>query len=115
MLSLNRAEHAVVPYFQANTLHKDLASYKGLVEAYLAQPKYKEALCMAKEALQRMPKSALALTLVGRVLSHSPEGREKAKRAFTKALQIDPMSIDAVMALVDLHLETSQYQACIDL
>ncbi|KAH8048510.1 serine/threonine kinase [Aureococcus anophagefferens] len=37
-------------HFQANNYAKDLASYKGLVAAYLSTRKYKEALCTAKEA-----------------------------------------------------------------
>jgi hypothetical protein len=42
-------------------------------------PKRKEAMCTAKQALQLMPRSASAITLVGRVLAQSPDGYEKAK------------------------------------
>jgi anaphase-promoting complex subunit 7 len=79
LLSLGRADHAVVAYFQANALHRELISFKGLVDAYLAVPKRKEAMCTAKQALQLMPRSASAITLVGRVLAQSPDGYEKAK------------------------------------
>lgn len=115
LMSLGRADHAVVAYFQANALHRELASFKGLVEAYLAVPKKKEALCTAKQALQLMPRSASAITLVGQVLAATPEGVEKAKRAFHKALSLDPLSVDAVMALVDLHMHQQDYSACISL
>lgn len=49
----------------------------GLVRAYLAIPKHKEALCAAREAMKAMPQSAKALTLVGDVYAHHPDGREK--------------------------------------
>jgi anaphase-promoting complex subunit 7 len=55
-------------------------SLAGLVDAYLAVPKYKEALCTAKQALQLMPRSAYAITLVGRVLAKAPDGHEKVLR-----------------------------------
>lgn len=43
---------------------------------------------MSKEALQRAPRNPKALTMVGTVLSHTPEGREKGRAAFTKALEV---------------------------
>jgi hypothetical protein len=49
----------------------------GLVRAYLAIPKHKEALCAAREAMKAMPQSAKALTLVGDVYAHHPDGRDK--------------------------------------
>ncbi len=51
--------------------------WSGLVRAYLAIPKQKEALCAAREAMRAMPHSAKALTLVGDVYAHNPDGREK--------------------------------------
>lgn len=59
-----------------------------------------------------MPKNAKAITLVGRVLSHLPEGRDKAKRAFQKALAIDPLTIDAALGLADLHIAQGDWEAC---
>ncbi|KAH8045528.1 serine/threonine kinase [Aureococcus anophagefferens] len=55
LLGMGKAEHAIVAYFQANNYAKDLASYKGLVAAYLSTRKYKEALCTAKEAVATLP------------------------------------------------------------
>jgi hypothetical protein len=61
---------------------KQIASFgvfllSGLVRAYLAIPKHKEALCAAREAMKAMPQSAKALTLVGDVYAQNPDGREK--------------------------------------
>lgn len=62
-----------------------------------------------------MPKNAKAITLVGRVLAHLPEGRDKAKRAFQRALSIDPLTMDAILALADLYIASGEYDRCIDL
>ena len=45
----------------------------------------------------------------------SPENREKAKRAFNKALTLDPLCIDAALALVDLYVDLADYGTCIEL
>jgi tetratricopeptide (TPR) repeat protein len=78
---------------------------QGLVEAYLeAQPpKVREALAMAKEALQLMKNDPKALTLIGLVLMHT-EGKEKARKAFENALRYDAHSTDAILALVQLEV-----------
>lgn len=39
----------------------------------------------------------------------------KAKRAYEKALRIDPYFLDAALALVGLHMEDKEYDACIQL
>lgn len=65
-----------------------------------------------QEALADMPKNAKSITLLGRVLAHLPECRDKAKRAFQKALALDPMTIDACCALADLHLSQGEVEAC---
>jgi len=69
----------------------------------------------AQEALSELPKNAKAICLVGRVLSQLPEGREKAKRAYQKALAIDPLSIDAAVALSELLIGGGEYSACVEL
>lgn len=105
LLAQGKAEHAIVAYFQANNVTKDLASYRGLVLAYLQTRKYKEALCTAKEAVATLPQNAAAVALVGRVLATSPDGAEKATRVFQKALQLDASCADAALALADLHAQ----------
>jgi anaphase-promoting complex subunit 7 len=115
LLGMGKAEHAIVAYFQANNYAKDLASYKGLVGAYLTTKKYKEALCTAKEAVATLPNNPAAIALVGKVLATSPEGADKAKRAFAKALSIDRSCTDAALALVDLHVGRREYAEATDL
>ena len=65
--------------------------------------------------MSNLPRNPGAITLVGRVLAASPENREKAKRAFNKALTLDPLCIDAALALVDLYIDLADYGTCIEL
>ena len=115
LLAQGKAEHSIVAYFQANNVAKDLASYRGLVLAYLSTRKYKEALCTAKEAVATLPRNAKAIALVGRVLATSPEGADKARRAFQKALQLDASCADAALALADLHAQRGECDAAAEL
>ncbi|XP_024528847.1 anaphase-promoting complex subunit 7 [Selaginella moellendorffii] len=102
-LSLNHSEAAVMAFRKAQSLKPDLRSYQGLVRSYLALSKNKEALCAAREAMKAMPHSAKALTLVGDVYAHVPEGREKARKFYESALRLEPGYLGAVLALADLH------------
>jgi hypothetical protein len=56
-------------------------TYQGAVKAYIGLDRVKEALNSAKESLQRMPRNAKALSLVGQALSQLPECVDKAKVA----------------------------------
>ena len=58
LLSLGRAEAAASAFLRAGQLKKDIYASKGLVDAYLSQNRFKEALGAAKEALADTPKSA---------------------------------------------------------
>jgi anaphase-promoting complex subunit 7 len=76
-LSLNRPDMAVTDFRGAQELRADLRSYQGLVRAYLALAKCKDALFTAREAMKVMHQSAKALKLVGDVHAISSSGREK--------------------------------------
>jgi anaphase-promoting complex subunit 7 len=109
-----RHDQALLSFRRAYSCRKDMRAFQGLVKAYVASQKYKEALQAAKEALMLMPRNPKALTLVGMVLSQTPEGQEKAKKAFEKAQKIDPRCIDTVMALVDLLMQQENTTAAIE-
>eukprot|EP00467_Chlorarachnion_reptans_P001433 CAMPEP_0114534172 /NCGR_PEP_ID=MMETSP0109-20121206/27696_1 /TAXON_ID=29199 /ORGANISM="Chlorarachnion reptans, Strain CCCM449" /LENGTH=545 /DNA_ID=CAMNT_0001717563 /DNA_START=69 /DNA_END=1706 /DNA_ORIENTATION=+ len=89
--------------------------FQGLVEAYLQMHEVKRALSIAKEALELMPHNPKSLTLIGIVLSQSPEMKEKACKAFRKALSIDPTCLDAVEALSRFYEMEKKYEKIVDL
>ncbi|KAB2625244.1 anaphase-promoting complex subunit 7-like [Pyrus ussuriensis x Pyrus communis] len=104
LLSMKRAEAAVVSFRAAQELRPDIRSYQGLVHSYLALSKIKEALYASREAMKAMPQSAKALKLVGDVHASNPGGREKAKKFYESALRLEPGYLGAALALAELHV-----------
>ncbi|GJM94610.1 hypothetical protein PR202_ga11272 [Eleusine coracana subsp. coracana] len=102
-LSLNRPDLAVTDFRGAQEVRPDLRSYQGLVRAYLALSKCKEALYTAREAMKVMHQSAKALKLVGDVHAISSSGREKARKFYEAAIRLEPGFLGAALALADLH------------
>ncbi|XP_021818704.1 anaphase-promoting complex subunit 7 [Prunus avium] len=104
LLSMKRAEAAVVAFRVAQELRPDIRSYQGLVHSYLALSKIKEALYASREAMKAMPQSAKALKLVGDVHASNSSGREKAKKFYESALRLEPGYLGAALALAELHV-----------
>jgi tetratricopeptide (TPR) repeat protein len=108
-------------FLRANAMQKDISSYEGMVESYLHAKRYKEAICTAKEAMAFAPRDSRALTLVGLALSKASifskdgGGKERSKKALNKALILDPLALRPLLALVDLYLADSEFEACLKL
>ena len=101
-LKLNSPALAIAAGYRAVAIGgKNIRSLEDLVDALLAMSKSAEALRVAKEALQLMPKNPRAVVLVGRVFAAKSNTRNKAVRAFSKAVKMDPSNASAAVLLAD--------------
>ncbi|KAJ3130325.1 Anaphase-promoting complex subunit 7 [Physocladia obscura] len=114
-LALHLPQEAISSFKIAHEMSPSLESYRGLMEAYVACKRTKEALSVAKESLKKMPENARAIVLVGCVLSNMPERRAQAQATFKKALSLDPKCTEALYALASSLVNESKYQAAADL
>lgn len=124
LMAENRPSHAAVSFFRANEITPDIVNYEGLVDAYLATGKHKEAAASAKEALLMASRDPRAFTLVGLALYKGASNRygqprseaiEKAKKTLHKALALDPSLLRPLFALVDIYSESHEYNVCVQL
>jgi anaphase-promoting complex subunit 7 len=118
LLRQERYDIAVHNFSRANSIQVDISCYEGMVESYLHNKRYKEAICTAKEAMSFAPRDSRSLTLVGLALSQASlfsrdsGGKDRAKKALKKALILDPMALRPILALADLYLADDEVEAC---
>lgn len=118
--SQHQPDTAAVSFFRANEIEKDLSHYEGMVTSVLAAKRYKEAVTVAKEAMNYAPRDCRSLTLVGLALSKaamsssrdSAVGKERAIKALRKATSLDPFALKPLLALVDLYIADSNFEEC---
>jgi anaphase-promoting complex subunit 7 len=121
LMADHRPEHAAVSFFRSNEIAPDVANYEGLVDAYLAANKFKEAIASAKEAISLAPRDPRAITLVGLALAEGSatssssvharsrsQGLDKAKRTLHKALSHNPSALRPLFALVDIYVREQE-------
>jgi len=113
LLQDQRPEYAAVSFFRSNEIQPAIATYEGLVDAYLVATKDKEAIGAAKEAYNRAPRDPRTLTLVGLALSQG--STVTAKRSLTKALQMSPALARPLFCLVGILNHEKDYTAALEL
>ncbi|CAO3574869.1 unnamed protein product [Mortierella alpina] len=108
---------AVQSFRKAYSIEKDIATYEGLVNAYILMDRKQEALAMAREARRLMPDSAHALAIYGTAIYHM-SGESSAKEAqdvLQEALRMDPGCVQAAATLVMLYGHQGQYDAAVQI
>ena len=103
LLALGKPEHAIVSFFKAKEFRRDLRSYRGIVDAYLAARKVKEALVTAKEANACLLNSAAAVTLLGKVLASPQTQAADKEHAKVRASFLRALLLCVLLNLHDLN------------
>jgi len=105
---------ALVAFRKALEVSKSISAFQGAVKTYVAQGRIKEALSLAKEALERSNRNPKAFLLVGMALSQLPEGLEKAQVALEQAVRLDPHNSETVMELVNVLVQHDKLPECVE-
>ena len=113
LLQDKRPEYAAVSFFRSNEIQPAIATYEGLVDAYLEARKEKEAIGAAKEAYNTAPRDPRTLTLVGLALAQGSAAQ--AKRSLTKALQMSPALARPLFCLVGILKYEKDHAGCLEL
>lgn len=119
LLTLHRPELALAAFTTSCKLAKTLDAYAGMVASYCdlcakGVNRYKEAVNTAKSVVKLFPHHAQSFTLLGSVFALRPENKEHARKAFQRALTLEPRKLTAVFGLVDLLLHEGNFSAAID-
>jgi anaphase-promoting complex subunit 7 len=113
LLEEHRPEYAAGSFFHSSELQPAVVTYEGLVDAYVAAGKDKEAIAAAKTAYNLAPRDPRTQTLVGLALAQGSAAQ--AKRSLTKALQLSPALSRPLFCLVEILRIEKDYAQCIDL
>lgn len=113
LLDSRRPDYAGVSFFRSNEIEPTIATYEGLVDAYLEASKEKEAIAAAKEIFHLTPRDPRSLTLVGLALAQG--SRAQAKRSLKKALNLSPALSRPLFCLIEIHHHDKEYEACLQL
>jgi anaphase-promoting complex subunit 7 len=113
LLEEHRPEYAAVSFFRSIEIQPTVATYEGLVDAYLAAGKDKEAIAAAKTAYNLAPRDPRTQTLVGLALAQGSAAQ--AKRSLNKALQISPSLARPLYCLIEILRAEKDYEQCIEL
>ncbi|TMW56071.1 hypothetical protein Poli38472_008719 [Pythium oligandrum] len=119
LLQMQRPDHALMAFTTSCKLNKTLEAYGGVIMSYCdlcmkGLNKYKEALTTAKTVVKLYPQKSQSYTLLGNVLALRPEHTEQARKAFQRALSMEPRKLAAVFGLVDLLVRDSHFAQAID-
>ncbi|TYZ66332.1 hypothetical protein PybrP1_012486 [[Pythium] brassicae (nom. inval.)] len=119
LLTLRRPEPALAAFTASCKLAKTLDAYAGMVLSYCGlcasgANRYKEAVNTAKSVVKLFPQKAQSFALLGNVFALRPENKEHARKAFQRALALEPRKLTAVFGLVDLLLHEGNFSAAID-
>lgn len=119
LLHRQRPEHALLSFSTASKLTKRLEAYSGMIASYCdlclkGVNKYKEALVTAKSVVKLFSHKAESYLLLGTVFALRPENKEHARKAFQKALSMEPRKLEAIFGLVDLFVSDGEFDHAID-
>ena len=116
---------AINAFKRAWGLKRGILACKGLVKAFLKDGNAGQAKGFARDARTNMPDSADSWVLLGTVYAHlgqrdkrinsTNDNFEKAKRAFRKALTLDPLSMDATYQTVNVLVFEKSFVPAIEL
>ena len=113
LLEAYRPEYAAVSFFRSNEIQPAVSTYEGLVDAYLAAGKDKEAIAAAKTGYNLAPRDPRTQTLVGLALAQGSS--VQAKRSLIKALHMSPALARPLFCLVEILRSEKDYLQCIEI
>mmetsp|Transcript_560 Transcript_560/g.1641 ORF Transcript_560/g.1641 Transcript_560/m.1641 type:complete len:568 (+) Transcript_560:125-1828(+) len=114
LYDMDNVDEGIKAFRAAYLLRKDFQSFQGLIDGKIQSGKILEALAVANHAQQVFPENAQALTLLGSVLSHYQDGKEKASKMLEKALEIDPTYTPAAIYLGAVYSVNNQVEKAIE-